>query len=268
MSGMRTPDNQFKQALVRRDTQIGLWLALADAYAAELCAGAGFDWLLIDGEHAPNDLRTTLATLQALASYPVRPVVRIPNGDASVIKQVLDIGATSVLVPMVESAAHARQLVSAMRYPPQGIRGVGSAIARSARWSRYPNYLHEASDQVCLIVQVETQSALEQVQAIAAVEGVDGIFIGPADLSASMGFLGRSNHPDVIGAIETAISRIVAAGKAPGILCSDEELARRYIACGVNFIAVGVDTTLLGRAGSALAERFRTPHSGTPPEEA
>ena len=151
---MQTPDNIFKQALARNEPQIGFWLALADSYAAELCAGTGFDWLLIDGEHAPNDLRSMLASLQAVAPYPVHPVVRIPHSDPALIKQMLDIGATTLLVPMVESAAEAAQLVRAMRYPPQGIRGVGSAIARSARWSRYPNYLHEATERLCLLVQV------------------------------------------------------------------------------------------------------------------
>jgi len=255
---MRTPDNLFKQALAAGEPQIGLWLALADAYAAELCAGSGFDWLLIDGEHAPNDLRTMLATLQAVAPYPVQPVVRIPDGDAALIKQVLDIGATTLLVPMVESAEQAEALVRAMRYPPQGMRGVGSAIARSACWARYPNYLHEANERLCLLVQVETRSALDQLESIAAVEGVDGVFIGPADLSASMGYLGQPTHPDVRNAIDAGIATIVRAGKAPGILCADEALARHYLALGARFVAVGVDTTLLVRATAALAAKFKS----------
>nr|WP_315244851.1 4-hydroxy-2-oxoheptanedioate aldolase [uncultured Albidiferax sp.] len=255
---MQTPDNLFKQALARGEVQIGLWQALADPYAAELCAGSGFDWLLLDGEHAPNDLRSLLGALQSVAPYPSHPVVRVPHGDAALIKQVLDIGATTLLVPMVESAEQATALVRAMRYPPQGMRGVGSAIARSARWSRYPNYLHEANDRVCLLVQVESLAAMQQIDAIAAVDGVDGVFIGPADLSASMGYLGQPTHPVVRAAIDHAIGRILHAGKAPGILCADEALARHYLALGARFVAVGVDTSLLVRATTALAAQFKT----------
>ncbi|WP_114973103.1 4-hydroxy-2-oxoheptanedioate aldolase [Rhodoferax ferrireducens] len=255
---MQTPDNLFKQALARGEVQIGLWQALADPYAAELCAGSGFDWLLLDGEHAPNDLRSLLGALQSVAAYPTQPVVRVSHGDAALIKQVLDIGATTVLVPMVESAEQARALVRAMRYPPQGVRGVGSAIARSARWSRYPNYLLEANERVCLLVQVESLAALQQIDAIAAVDGVDGVFIGPADLSASMGYLGQPAHPQVRAAIDLAIGRILHAGKAPGILCADEALARHYLAQGARFVAVGVDTSLLVRATAALAAQFKS----------
>jgi 4-hydroxy-2-oxoheptanedioate aldolase len=259
---MKTPENEFKKALAGDQLQIGLWLALADSYPAELCAGCGFDWLLIDGEHAPNDLRTMLAALQAIAPYPTHPVVRIPKGDDTLIKQVLDLGAATVLVPMVETAAQAAQLARAMRYPPQGIRGVGSSIARSGRWSHYSDYLHTANDKVCLLVQVETQQAMAQIEEIAAVPGVDGVFIGPADLAASMGFLGEAEHPQVKEAIDTGIAAIVRAGKAPGILCADEALARHYIAAGVRFVAVGVDTSLLVRAASGLAARFKAPSTG------
>ena len=254
---MRTPANTFKNALAEPGARIGLWLGLADPYAAELCATAGFDWLLIDGEHGPNDLRSMLRSLQAVAPYPSRPVLRIPHGDTALIKQVLEIGATTLLVPMVESAAQARELVRATRYPPQGVRGVGSGLARSSRWSAYPNYLHEANDRICLLVQVETASALAQLDEIAAVDGVDGVFIGPADLSASMGHLGNPGHPEVKQAIDSAIARILAAGKAPGILAVDETLARHYIGLGARFVAVGVEATLLARAARALAARFQ-----------
>ncbi len=264
MKPSATPDNAFKKALARGDQQIGLWLGLADAYATELSASAGFDWLVIDGEHAPNDLRSTLAALQAVAPYPVHPVVRIPEGSTALIKQVLEIGATTVLVPMVESAEQAQQLVQAMRYPPQGVRGVGSALARSSRWNAYPNYLAEANDRVCLLVQVESVAALTQLEAIAAVDGVDGIFIGPADLSASMGFLGQPTHPQVRAAIDAAITAIARAGKAPGILCADEALARHYMALGAQFVAVGVDSVLLAQATRALAARFKSPDKATP----
>ena len=254
---MQLPANTFKQRLLANETQIGLWLGLADPSSAELCATAGFDWLLVDGEHGPNDLRSMLSILQAVAPYPSHPVVRVPHGDPALIKQVLEIGATTILVPMVESALQARALVRAMRYPPDGIRGVGSGLARSSRWSSYPNYLHEANQQVCLLVQVETSTALERAQAIAATEGVDGVFIGPADLSASMGYLGEPNHPTIQNAIETGLKRIASEGKASGVLATDEKLARHYIELGANFVAVGVEATMLARATRALAARFK-----------
>lgn len=259
---MRTPANTFKQALAVPRARIGLWLGLADPYTAEVCATAGFDWLLIDGEHGPNDLRSMLGALQAVAPYPAHPVLRIPHGDTALIKQVLEIGATTLLVPMVESAAQARELVRATRYPPRGVRGVGSGLARSSRWGGYPGYLHEADDGICLLVQVETASALAQLDEIAAVEGVDGVFIGPADLSASMGHLGNPSHPEVRQAIDGAIAHILAAGKAPGILAVDEALARHYIGLGARFVAVGVEATLLARAARALATRFAVGENG------
>ena len=260
---MDTPNNAFKRAIAQPGAQIGLWLALADPYAAELCATAGFDWLLVDGEHGPNDLRSMLAVLQAVTPYASHPVVRVPHGDPALIKQVLEIGATTLLVPMVESAAQAQALVRAMRYPPAGIRGVGSGLARSSRWGAYPQYLHEANERVSLLVQVETVAGLEQLEAIAGVEGVDGVFIGPADLAASMGLLGQPGHAQVRTAIEDAISRIGASGKAPGILATDAALARRYIELGARFVAVGVDATMLARATRALAADFKVALPGT-----
>lgn len=255
---MRTPDNLFKRALAAPGTQLGLWIGLADAYAAEVCATAGFDWLLIDGEHGPHDLRSMLSVLQAVAAYPVQPVVRLPAGDPVLIKQALEIGATTLLIPMVESAEQAAQLVRATRYPPAGIRGVGSGLARSSRWGGYEDYLRVANDRVSLLVQVETAQAVEHIDAIAAVDGVDGVFIGPADLSASMGLLGQPGHPDVKVAVEHCIQRILAAGKAPGVLAVDEALARRYIELGARFVAVGVDATLLAGAARSLLCRYRT----------
>lgn len=254
---MHTPANTFKQAIAEGQAQIGLWLGLADPYCAELCAGAGFDWLLIDAEHAPNDVRTVLGQLQAVAPYPVHPVVRPPVGDPVLIKQYLDIGAQTLLVPMVESAEQAAALVRATRYPPEGIRGVGSALARASRWQRLPQYLAEADAQQCLLVQIESVSALAQLEAIAAVPGVDGVFLGPADLSASMGHRGNPGHPEVQAAITRAIAAIQACGKAAGILTADETLARQYLALGCRFVAVGVDTTLLAKATQALAGRFK-----------
>ena len=254
---MKMPLNGFKRSLAAGETRIGLFLGLANAYSAELVATSGFDWLLIDGEHGPNDLASIIGQLQALAAYPVFPVVRNVDHDAARIKQLLDGGVQTLMVPMVETATQAEALVRAMRYPPQGVRGVGSAIARSARWSRYPDYLHEANARVCLLVQVESLAGLQHIEAIAAVDGVDGIFIGPADLAASMGYLGQPTHPEVRAAIEQAIARILQTRKAPGILCADEALARHYLALGARFVAVGVDTSLLVRATTALAAQFK-----------
>lgn len=256
---MRTPANPFKQAITSPGAQIGLRLGLADPYAAELCATAGFDWLLIDGEHGPDDLRSMLGALQAVAPYLSHPVLRIAQRDTTLVKQVLEIGITTLLVPMVESAEQARALVAATRSAPRSVRGVGSGLARSSRWSVHPRHLHEADDSICLLVQVETAAALTQLDDIAAVDGVHGVFIGPADLSASMGHLGNPGHPDVRAAIDRAIARILAAGKAPGILAVDEALARHYIALGARFVAVGVEATLLARATRDLAGRFKGP---------
>jgi 4-hydroxy-2-oxoheptanedioate aldolase len=255
---IETPRNAFKDALTQRKLCLGLWLGLPDAYCAELCAGCGYDWLLVDGEHAPNDLRSILAILQAVAPYRSHPVVRIPEGNVTLIKQVMELGATTLLVPMVESAERARELVRAMRYPPEGVRGVGSGLARSSRWNGYSSYLVDANDRACLLVQVETQAALDRAREIANVDGVDGVFIGPADLSASMGFLGQPAHPQVRERIGVAISAILEAGKAPGILCTDESLAHTYVGIGAQFIAIGVDTTLLANAAKSLVARFRS----------
>lgn len=260
---MQMPVNTFKQRL-SSEQLIGLWVGLADPYCAELAANAGFDWLLLDGEHAPNDLRGLLGQLQAVAPYASQPVIRPPIGDSVVIKQLLDIGAQTLLVPMVESAEQAEELVRAMHYPPKGIRGVGAALARASRWNNIPTYLAEADEQMCLLVQVESLKGLENLDAIAAVDGVDGVFIGPADLSAAMGHRGNPGHPDVQAAIEGAIARIRKAGKAAGILSADEKLARRYLELGCAFVAVGVDTSLLMRSLKALASNFK----GTAPAPA
>jgi 4-hydroxy-2-oxoheptanedioate aldolase len=267
---MQTPINRFKQALALGQPQIGLWLALADPYAAEMVAGVGYDWLLIDGEHAPNDVRTTLAQLQAIDSaqhalpqLPTQAVARVPVGATALIKQYLDIGVQTILVPMVNTAAQAEQLVQAMRYPQAdgqgGVRGMGSALARASRWQRHPNYIHEANAQVCLLVQAETVEALHNLDAIAATPGVDGVFIGPADLSASMGHPGNPGHPDVQAAMLDAVARILAAGKAPGILATTDAQARHWLGAGVQFVAVGVDTMLLSAAASELLARFKGP---------
>ncbi len=258
---MKTPANPFKQALTERRPQIGFWLGLADGLSAEICAGAGFDWLLIDGEHSPNGLQDLLAQAQAIAAYPqTQAIARVPIGDAVLIKQYLDLGLQTLLVPMVDTAEQAAQLVRACRYPQDdgqgGMRGM--AGGRASRWGRYPNYAKEANQQVCLLVQAETAQSLQQLDAIAATPGVDGVFIGPADLSASLGHVGEPGHPTVQAAIEDAIARTLRAGKAPGILTTDETQARHYLSLGAVFVAVGLDTQLLARQTSALAARFKT----------
>jgi len=248
--------NTFKAALARGDKQVGLWLSMAEPYTAEVCATAGFQWLLIDGEHAPNDVRSTLAQLQVIAAYPSHPVVRVVNGDTHLIKQLLDIGAQTLLVPMVETAEQARSLVAATRYPPEGVRGVGAAVARAARWGARRDYLHVANDEVCLLVQAESKRALDNLAAICAVDGVDGVFIGPADLAASMGHRGNGRHPEVAAAIDSAITTIVNSGKAAGTLTADAALAQHYLALGASFVAVGIDITLLAGATRKLAADF------------
>ncbi|MER2946595.1 4-hydroxy-2-oxoheptanedioate aldolase [Serratia bockelmannii] len=249
--------NHFKRALQEKRPQIGLWLGLCSSYSAELLAGAGFDWLLIDGEHAPNNVQTVLGQLQAVAPYPSQPVVRPPWNDAVIIKQLLDVGAQTLLIPMIQNAEQARDAVRATRYPPHGVRGVGSALARASRWNRVPDYLQQADEQMCVLVQIETREAVKNLDAILQVEGVDGVFIGPADLSADMGFAGNPQHPEVQRTIDDAIARIRAASKAPGILMANKVLAQRYLEAGALFVAVGVDTTLLARAAEALADEFK-----------
>jgi len=254
--------NPFKAALAARQAQIGLWMSAATPYVAEISATAGFDWLLVDGEHAPNDVRTILQTLQALAPYRSQPVVRAVSGETALIKQLLDIGAQNILVPMVDTPEQARKLVSAMRYPPHGIRGVGSAVGRASRWSARTDYLDVADDEVCLLVQAETVTALQNLEAICDVDGIDGVFIGPADLSASMGYSGQPGHPEVQAAIEDAIRRILAAGKAPGILATTHEQTGKWLAAGARFVAVGIDTMLLTGAARQLAAAYKK--QGTP----
>lgn len=248
--------NPFKRALTTRTRTIGLWLAMADAYSAELCASTGFQWALIDGEHAPNDLRSILAQLQALAAYPIAPVVRPPIGETWMIKQLLDIGARNLLIPMVETAGQARELVEAVRYPPRGRRGVGSSLARASGFNGIPDYLHKASDEIGLILQVESIAGLAAIEAICAIDGVDGIFVGPADLAADMGELGRPGSDSVRNAVSDAIARIVAGGKAAGVLTPDPSLARNYMDAGATFVAVGSDIGLLKQAASGLAAQF------------
>lgn len=249
--------NAFKAAIAAGRPQIGLWQALASPYSLEICAGAGFDWLLIDAEHAPNDIPLVLQQLQAAAPYPVEPVVRIPSADAVLVKQYLDIGARTLLIPMIESGEQAAAMAAACRYPPRGIRGVGSAIGRASRWNRTPDYLHRAEEEICLLVQVESVAGLKACAQIAATDGVDGVFVGPSDLAAALGHLGNPGHPEVQSAISGALETILASGKAAGLLAADEGLARRSLDAGASFVAVGTDITLLARGAEALAKKFK-----------
>lgn len=277
---MELPINRFKRAIranaahgaaIRgraigdkigdKKVQYGLWMGLLDPVSAEIGAGAGFDWVLVDAEHAPYSIRDVQTQLQAIAPYEVPALVRPAEGRTALLKQLLDIGAQTLLVPMVNTARQARQLVRDVRYPPQGIRGLGTAMARAARWNGIDGYLQKANDEICLIVQAETQTAMDNLSAIAAVDGVDGVFIGPADLSASMGHIGNPGHPDVVEAIEAGFKTIAAAGKAAGVLALDETLAKRYAGKGASFIGVGVDISLLAASVRQLARRVREEQS-------
>lgn len=254
---MQHKKNHFKSALLSGECQIGLWVGGANPYTAEICAGAGYDWLLLDGEHAPNTVPMILSQLQAMAAYDSAPVIRPAWNDSVLLKQLLDIGGQNFLIPMIQSAAEAEQAVAALSYPPRGHRGVGTALARAAHWGAVTDYLHRANDEICLLCQVETVEAMEVVEEICGVEGVDGVFIGPADLAASMGYIGQLGHPEVVAAIEKGIDTIVASGKAAGILQADIQSARQYISRGASFVAVGVDTVLLRRSCVELLAQFK-----------
>jgi len=249
---MDMPLNRFKQALQQGRLQLGLFLGLGNSISAEVLASCGYDYLLIDAEHAVNDVRSVQAQLQAMAAYPVQCLVRPPNHDPALIKQLLSAGAQTLLVPMVDTATQAAALVSAMRYPPKGFRGVGTALERSARWNAVPDYFSKVENNTCLIVQIESQIGLSNLEAIAQVDGVDGIFIGPADLAASLGYLGQPGHPEVKADIAQAITRIVACGKSAGVFSSDPTLVPGYCDNGARFLALGADTSVLRSAAIAL----------------
>jgi 4-hydroxy-2-oxoheptanedioate aldolase len=261
---MELPVNLFKRALREGRPQIGLWVGLADSYVAEVLAGTGFDCLVIDAEHAPNDPRSVLPQLQAIAPYPVHPIVRPVHGTVELVKQYLDIGAQTLIIPMVESLEQAQAMVAATRYPTRGVRGVGSAVARASRWNQIDDYVRRSDAEICVFVQVESVTAMRQLEAIAAVDGVDGVFFGPADLAASMGLLGRPGDPAVRGAIMDGIATVTKAGKAAGTLTPDAALARGYLEHGALFVAVGVDTLLLVKAARELAAQFKPPGPRAP----
>jgi 4-hydroxy-2-oxoheptanedioate aldolase len=253
---MKLPENRFKRALAEGRQQIGLWCSLPGGYVAEAVAGSGFDWLLFDTEHSPGDPLTVLAQLQAVAPYDVSPVVRPASNDAVLIKRFLDIGAQTLLIPYVQNAEQARAAVTAMRYPPAGLRGV-SGLTRATRFGRVEGYTRRAAEELCLLVQIETGEALGELEAIAAVDGVDGIFIGPADLAASLGHGGEPDHPNVVAAVENAVHRVRACGKPAGILTPDTAFASRCIELGTTFTAVAIDVGVLARGTEKIAQQFR-----------
>lgn len=253
---MELPANNFKRSLMAGRQQVGLWVSLASAYSAEIVAGSGFDWLLIDTEHSPNEVDTTMAQLQAVAASPVSAVVRPAWNDKVLIKRHLDIGAQTLLVPYVQNEEEAAAAVAATRFPPRGVRGV-AGMTRATRFGRVADYAKRADAELCLLVQIETRDGIENLEAITRCEGVDGVFIGPADLAAGLGHVGDMAHAEVQSVIREAIRRIRACGKGAGILATDDATARRYMEWGTTFTAVGLDAMVLARETERLAARFK-----------
>lgn len=254
---MEVPNNEFRQRVSAVEASFGIWNTLPSPLVMEILAGAGFDWVMVDAEHGPFELSSIISQFQAVTAYGVPALVRPPSGDPVFIKRLLDAGVQSFLVPMVDSAAEAAQLVRAMRYPPAGNRGIGAAMGRATQWNRVENYLERADRELCLIVQVETEAAYRELEAILSVDGVDGVVFGPSDLSASMGLVGQVEHPAVVKRIEEGLSRTRRAGKIAGTFSLSVEVAKRYVQCGANMIGVGVDSLLLAGAARQLIRQFR-----------
>lgn len=250
------PHNHFKEKVNQGTVQLGLWAGLASAYTTEVIAGAGYDWILIDTEHSPADLSNVLGQLQATEPYATSAVVRVPWNDTVTVKRYLDIGAQSLLIPYVQTAAEARAAVANTRYPPEGVRGVASTT-RASGFGRVDGYAAKAADQISVMVQIETQQGLENLEEIASVKGVDALFIGPADLHAALGHVGQTTNPDVVYLIDEAIKRIVRTGKAAGVFAPIEEYARRWLHLGAMVVAVGADIGILARGSESLLNKFR-----------
>jgi 4-hydroxy-2-oxoheptanedioate aldolase len=254
---MDLPVNQFKRGIKAGKPQIGLWSSLSSHYSVEVIAGSGFDWLLLDTEHSPNDLENVVTQLQAASAYPTTAIVRPAWNDMVLIKRFLDVGVQTLLIPYVQTPEEAAQAVAYTRYPLRGVRGV-AGTTRATRFGRVKDYFKRVEEELCVLVQVETRLGLDNLEAIAATDGVDGVFIGPADLSAGLGHLGDMAHPEVKKSIDDAIGRIRKAGKAPGILTAVEAEARHYLEIGCLFVAVGADVGLLARESEKLCAKFKS----------
>jgi 4-hydroxy-2-oxoheptanedioate aldolase len=253
---MTLKPNRLKAALAARQVQLGLWTCMASPYATELLAGSGYDWLSLDMEHSPNDLQTILAQLQCLGGYDVEPVVRLLRFDKDLVKQYLDLGARTIVLPNIESADEARSIVASMRYPGRGLRGV-AGLQRANRWGRVPNYHREAERELCVLAQIESAAGVAQARAIAEVDGIDGLFVGPSDLAASLGHIGKPGEPAVQEAIAEVMRKLTEAGKAGGILSLGPDDAKRYVGLGYTMVGIGTDQGLLARASDELVKRCR-----------
>ena len=253
---MDMPRNHFKHAIAKGELQIGLWCSLCSNIAVEVVAHSGYDWLLLDTEHSPNELPAVLSQLQVAQTGTASCIVRPAWNDLVLIKRFLDVGAQTLLIPFVQSPDEAKRAVEATRYPPKGVRGI-TGSGRASRYGRVKDYLKNASSEICVLVQIETREALAQIEAIAAVDGVDGVFIGPNDLSASFGHIGNWGHAEVQDALKDAVTRLKKIGKPAGILTPNEEEAKRFIEWGYTFVAVGADLGLLAKNADALAKRFK-----------
>lgn len=259
---MPAPANRLKAALAAGETQLGIWLNASSPVSAEIAGATGFDWCLVDGEHGPWSPETIALQLAALDLGGTNAIVRVPVGEDWVIKQALDLGAQTLLVPMVDTGAQAEQVVRATRYAPTGKRGLGASVARVSGWGRIADYAATANAEICVIVQAETRTAIDNLDDILAVEGVDCVFIGPADLSADMGYLGNPGADEVQAAIADAGRRIRAAGKAAGFLHYDAADFARYLDLGFNFLGIGADVSLMRTSYAATLATARAAVSG------
>lgn len=250
-------ENKFKTAIQQGKKQYGIWNGIPHSYAAEILAGAGFDWVLIDAEHAPFSMDQIIIQLQAMSRYNVTPILRLPNANPVYMKTLMDAGVQSFIIPMVEDAKTAELMAKAVRYAPDGIRGVGTALSRAAQWNRVNDYFKLANDQMCVIAQIESVKGVKALDDILAVEGIDVIFLGPADLAGTMGHLGNPSHPDVQEVVNQTLNKIVESGKTAGVLTSSKELIANYSGQGANMIGVGLDTIILAKATKELAEYFK-----------
>ncbi len=247
--------NTFRPKLSGSQAQFGIFVSIGDAVCAEIAAASDLDCLIIDTEHAPNDMGSTLAQLQATSGYDTDIIVRATEGNKALIKRLLDIGVQNLLVPVVDTAEQAAEIVSYTRYPPSGVRGVASA--RAARWTRVPEYFATADESICLICQIESTEALANLDAICATDGVDALFVGPSDMAAALGHLGNPGHPEVQEAVLGALARIAENGKPAGVYGATPDAAARYVEAGATLVIIGVDTIVLSNGINSLAAAFK-----------